>query len=154
GMTTMRARAVAEGGLLHIESVAGSGTTVTLSLPALRQVEATGVFRRPGQRDDALRPTIVVCDDNQDLRDAVKLVLPVPRFHIVGEAADGETCLERVRNFRPDVLILDVSMPGGGPELAAAARDLNPEMHIVVFSAGRMNRPGMPCWRPVPTSTS
>ncbi len=35
---------------------------------------------------------------------------------------------------RPDVLILDVSMPGGGPHLAKAAKELNPGMHIVVFS--------------------
>jgi DNA-binding NarL/FixJ family response regulator len=83
---------------------------------------------------DYLR-TVVVCDDHQYLRDAITLVLSaVPRFHIVGEASDGDTCLARVRDFRPDVLILDVSMPGGGPQLAKAAKELNPGMHIVVFS--------------------
>ncbi len=65
----------------------------------------------------------------------MKLVLStVPRFRVVGEASDGETCLERVKDHRPDVLILDVNMPGGGPHLAKAAKELNPGMHIVVFS--------------------
>jgi DNA-binding NarL/FixJ family response regulator len=79
--------------------------------------------------------TVVVCDDRQELRDAISLVLSdVPRFRVVGEALDGASCLERVRETLPDVLILDVSMPGGGPELASAAKELHPMMRIVVFS--------------------
>ena len=85
--------------------------------------------------DIASLRTIVVCDDHQYLRDAVKMVLStVPRFHVVGETADGEACLDRIKDFRPDVLIMDVSMPGGGPQLATAAKELNPGMHVVVFS--------------------
>ena len=44
------------------------------------------------------------------------------------------SCLEQVRTLRPDVLILDVSMPGGGPHVARAAKELNPGTHILVFS--------------------
>lgn len=83
---------------------------------------------------DLLR-TVVVCDDRQELRDAISLVLSdAHRFRVVGEALDGTSCLERVRELRPDVLILDVSMPGGGPELAAAAKKVHPSLRIVVFS--------------------
>jgi signal transduction histidine kinase len=100
GMATMRARADAEGGQLHIESVPGLGTVVTLSLPALPTAGTAGstggVTRSMPVDVDCLR-TIVVCDDNQYLRDAVKLVLSnAPRFHVIGEASDGETCLDRV----------------------------------------------------------
>jgi signal transduction histidine kinase len=42
GMTTMRARADAEGGQLHIESVPGLGTVVTLTLPALPMPATVG----------------------------------------------------------------------------------------------------------------
>jgi DNA-binding NarL/FixJ family response regulator len=38
------------------------------------------------------------------------------------------------------VLILDVSMPSGGPDLAKAAKELNPAMHIVVFSGRQDER--------------
>jgi DNA-binding NarL/FixJ family response regulator len=134
----MRARADAEGGQLHIESIPGLGTVVTLTLLAVPMPPATaetvGVPQSSPVDLDFLR-TVVVCDDHQYLRDAVKSVLSnLPRFHIVGEASDGATCLDRVKDFRPDVLILDLSMPGGGPHLATAAKILNPGMHIVVFS--------------------
>ena len=89
---------------------------------------------------DPLR-TIVVCDDHHYLRDAVISVLAtLPRFRIVGTASTGKTCLRRVRDLRPDVLILDVSMPSGGPDLAKAAKELNPAMHIVVFSGRQDER--------------
>jgi DNA-binding NarL/FixJ family response regulator len=77
----------------------------------------------------------VLCDDQRDLRDAVRLMMSdAPHFHVVGEASDGVTCLQRVREFHPDALIMDFSMPGGGPLLVKAARELHPELHIIVFS--------------------
>ena len=79
--------------------------------------------------------TVFVCDDRQEVRDAISLVLSgLPRFQLVGEAVDAVTCLAGIREFHPDVLILDVSMPGGGPQAARAARELSPRMHIMVFS--------------------
>ena len=42
--------------------------------------------------------TVLVCDDRPELRKAIALVLSdVPRFVVVGEAIDGVTCLQRVR---------------------------------------------------------
>jgi DNA-binding NarL/FixJ family response regulator len=79
--------------------------------------------------------TVLVCDDRQELRDAIgKVLSDVPRFIVVGEATDDVSCLQRIDDLRPDVLILDVSMPGGGPAVARAAKELNPTMHILVFS--------------------
>jgi DNA-binding NarL/FixJ family response regulator len=79
--------------------------------------------------------TVLVCDDREELREAIGLVLSdVPRFVVVGEAIDADSCLQRVREARPDVLILDVSMPGGGPSVATAAKEIKPDLHIVVFS--------------------
>lgn len=79
--------------------------------------------------------TVLVCDDRPELRAAIGQVLAeVPRFSVVGEATDADSCLDHVRQFLPDVLILDVSMPGGGPHVATLARGIHPAMHIVVFS--------------------
>jgi DNA-binding NarL/FixJ family response regulator len=79
--------------------------------------------------------TVLVCDDRRELREAIAKVLSdVPRFVVVGEATDDVTCLQRVLELRPDVLILDVSMPGGGPAVAKAAKEMHPTMHILVFS--------------------
>ena len=53
-------------------------------------------------------------------------------------ASDARSCLDQVQATRPDLLILDVNMPGGGPHVAAAAKALYPDLHIVVFS-GRVD---------------
>lgn len=80
--------------------------------------------------------TVVVCDDRPEIRDAVRAVLAEnPRFAVVGEAVDGTDCLAAVRLAAPDILILDVSMPGGGPDVARAVRKIRPTLHILVYSA-------------------
>lgn len=84
--------------------------------------------------------TVVVCDDRPELREAIGAVLcDVPRFQMIGEATDGSSCLQRVLDLQPDVLILDVCIPGGGVKTARAAKMLLPRLHIVVFS-GRQDR--------------
>ena len=81
------------------------------------------------------RCTVLICDDREELRAAISMVLSEqPRFQVVGEAVDGATCLDQVRATAPDILILDIGMPGGGPHVATAARALQPALHILVFS--------------------
>jgi len=88
-----------------------------------------------GETGDPRVCTVVICDDQPALRDVIRLTLaPARRFAVVAEAADAESCLERVRETQPDVLILDVNIPGGGPHVAAGAKDIHPGLHIVVFS--------------------
>jgi DNA-binding NarL/FixJ family response regulator len=83
-----------------------------------------------------LPATVVVCDDRAEIRDAIRAVLSEnPRFTVIGEAVDGTDCLAAVRGTAPDILILDVSMPGGGPDVARASRKIRPTMHILVYSA-------------------
>ena len=78
---------------------------------------------------------IVICDDQREVREAIADILTGnPRFTVVGHAYDGPSCLERVRQTRPDLLILDVNMPGGGPHVATAAKQIRSQLHIVVFS--------------------
>jgi DNA-binding NarL/FixJ family response regulator len=79
---------------------------------------------------------VFVCDDQAELRGALAHILDsLPGFEMVGEAIDGASCVEGLRRTRPDVLILDVSMPGGGAGLARAAKELDGALRIVVFSA-------------------
>ena len=55
-------------------------------------------------------PTILVCDDDPPLRELVRAVLG-PRYRFI-EAADGTEALAAVRELHPDVLVLDVMLPG------------------------------------------
>lgn len=82
--------------------------------------------------------TLLICDDKPQLRQALHDVLTQhPRLAVVGQADDGASCLAQLRSSAPDVLILDVNMPGGGPGLARAIKQIDPATYVLVYSARR-----------------
>lgn len=146
GIATMRARARAEGGHLNVESLEGLGTTVTLTLPRRAAVllgePPVNAVTQHGRSSDLNRTrTVVVVDDQQEIRSAVGLLLAdFPGVQLVGDAVDGATCLDRINDLRPDALIMDFSMPGGGPHLVKAAKRICPGLHIIVFTGRQDTR--------------
>ena len=55
---------------------------------------------------------IVLADDHEMFRQGIKALIELePDLEIVGEAANGRTALEKLRELAPDVLVMDVSMP-------------------------------------------
>ena len=82
-------------------------------------------------------PTInvVVADDDDRVRGALIALLRTDRrFAVVGELSEGSTLPEVVRRTQPDIVLLDVRMPGGGVE-AARALQAGPPVVIVALSA-------------------
>ncbi len=56
---------------------------------------------------------VLLADDQALVRDGFRLILDVePDLHVVGEAADGGAAVEQARALRPDVVLMDVRMPG------------------------------------------
>jgi DNA-binding NarL/FixJ family response regulator len=104
--------------------------------------ETSSTVRPAGPADDhgEFRVcTVVICDDQPELRDAIRFTLEATaKFTVVADAGDARSCLVQVQGARPDLLILDVNIPGGGPHVAAAAKALQSNLHIVVFS-GRVD---------------
>jgi CheY-like chemotaxis protein len=92
-------------------------------------------------RDDAASPlTILVVDDDPDMRFLARAVLEKSGIEIAGEAADGPEALERLRELEPPptptVILLDNQMPGpSGLEVAAQILADLPQQLIVLFSA-------------------
>lgn len=80
--------------------------------------------------------TILVCDDDPSLRELVRAVLG-PHYRFV-EAADGAEALELTRELRPDLIVLDVMLPGlSGIEVLEAIRgdaELR-DLKVVVITA-------------------
>jgi CheY-like chemotaxis protein len=80
--------------------------------------------------------TILVCDDDPSLRELVRAVLG-PRYRFI-EAADGAEALTLTRELRPDLIVLDVMLPGlSGIEVLEALR-LDDELRsipVVVITA-------------------
>src|SRR3954467_3607297 len=56
--------------------------------------------------------TVMIVDDHRSFRHAARRVLESAGFEIVGEADDGEAALEAIPRLRPDIVLLDVQMPG------------------------------------------
>jgi DNA-binding NarL/FixJ family response regulator len=71
---------------------------------------------------DATPIRIAIADDHQIFRDGLKRLLDSePGFQVVAEASDGEEAIRMAADVRPDVLLLDVSMPRlGGLEVLSA----------------------------------
>lgn len=79
---------------------------------------------------------VVLCDDHAGIRAALREVVgAMPGFVVVGEAADGPALLLLLARTKAELLVLDVGLPGGGPELAVQVRDSHPDVVVVVFSA-------------------
>ena len=82
------------------------------------------------------RITIALADDHAVVRSALKLLLEAEKdVEVVAEAGDVESTIRFVRGHKPDVLVLDVNMPGG-PSIDAlpAINEASPETRIVVLT--------------------
>jgi DNA-binding NarL/FixJ family response regulator len=80
---------------------------------------------------------ILVVDDDPQFRQLVKLVLrKVADFEIVSEAPDGRTGVEQAGELRPDVVLLDLMMPGmDGFEALPLIRGAHPGASVIVLTA-------------------
>ncbi len=78
---------------------------------------------------------VVIVDDTYDLRELLRLALTRGGMEVVGEAGDGLAGIEAVRSERPDVVLLDLSMPVmDGLEALPSIRRLVPGAKIIVLS--------------------
>src|SRR5436305_5620761 len=79
---------------------------------------------------------VFICDDEPSYRALVRTVLPaVGGYEIVGEAGDGQEAIDRAPATRPDVILLDIHMPGmGGMEALPHLRELLPDTKVVALT--------------------
>ena len=78
---------------------------------------------------------ILLVDDHPITRDALAALLAQHGFSVVGEASDGAEAIELARQLRPELVLLDLSMPGmSGLEALPRLREA-PETEVVVLTA-------------------
>ena len=83
---------------------------------------------------DGLR--VVLVDDLPDLRRLLVLWLEQSQVDVVGEAADCEEALEVVERERPDLVVMDMHMPGrSGAECTRELLERNPGLAVVGFTS-------------------
>jgi DNA-binding NarL/FixJ family response regulator len=79
-------------------------------------------------------PRLLIADDDPLVREMLSMQL-VMSFDVVGNATDADEAIEQTEALKPDVVILDVQMPGGGG--LRATREIqahNPDVTIVALS--------------------
>lgn len=79
---------------------------------------------------------VLIADDHAVLREGLRLLLDgTEGLEVVGEAADGEEALRQAELLRPDIVLLDLAMPGvGGLEAARLLKERLPETKVIVLT--------------------
>lgn len=75
-----------------------------------RAEAAAGREARPEER--APRPRVLLADDHGMIRDGLRMILEAHGVEVVGEAADGAAAIRNAAALRPDVVLMDLRMPG------------------------------------------
>jgi DNA-binding NarL/FixJ family response regulator len=85
---------------------------------------------------------VLIADDHPLVRDAVKLRLSLEDdLTVVGEAADGTRAVESAKTLAPDLVVLDLHMPGlSGSALVSAIRGAAPASRILVLTGSLERR--------------
>ncbi|MFO0573852.1 MAG: response regulator transcription factor [Polyangia bacterium] len=79
---------------------------------------------------------ILLCDDHAIVRAGLRVLLEgEPDVAVVGEASDGHEAVEKAQQLLPDIVLLDLSMPGGnGSEAITRLRSTVPRTRVLVLS--------------------
>ena len=79
---------------------------------------------------------ILLVDDHEVARRGIRSVLKSdPKLEVVGEAANGEEAIRMTEELRPDIVLLDISLPGiSGIDAAPAIQEASPQSRIIFVS--------------------
>jgi CheY-like chemotaxis protein len=96
---------------------------------------------------------ILVVDDERDVQDLVRLVLEMTGY-VVSSAADGEEALAQIQAFHPDLVVLDIMMPGldgwGVLKTLQGSPDSPPVVILSAIALSRALAPGAVAFIPKP----
>ncbi|MBI2847759.1 MAG: response regulator transcription factor [Chloroflexi bacterium] len=79
---------------------------------------------------------LVIADDHAVVRAGLRLLLDSQSdMEVVGEAQDGKTALKAVEQFHPDIVLMDIAMPGmNGLEATRAIKQASPDVQVLALS--------------------
>ncbi|MBC7879511.1 MAG: response regulator transcription factor [Anaerolineales bacterium] len=83
------------------------------------------------------RTSILIADDHEVVRNGIRSYLEtITDFHVVGEASSGEDALSMVAELIPDIVLLDLIMPGmDGIETTRRVKQVSPRTQVVVLTS-------------------
>ena len=90
----------------------------------------------PDPQDASEVRTILIVDDHQFERTIIRSAVEgLTKFDVCGEASDGVEAIEKAKELRPDLVIMDLAMPRmSGAEAAMVLRNTMPRVPVVLFT--------------------
>jgi len=145
GLLSIKHRLSWIGGEMKIDAAPRKGCRVEISLPSRAEdklLDVAAPVRRDARQKAAggkesfgpLR--VLIADDHKILRQGLASIInPEPDLELVGEAKDGREAIELARRLKPDVVIMDIEMPGtNGIDATRAIAAEMPEIRVVGLS--------------------
>lgn len=157
GLFSIRERIGLIGGNFEMHSAVGQGSRFVLTVPH-RQTPfgpcendngagSSGQTPCPLDRASAIR--VLIADDHALFRDGLsRLVARESDLDVVGQASDGLEAIELARNLMPDVILMDVNMPGiGGIEATRRIHEEMPQTRIIGLSMHTDHEHAQAMWK-------
>ncbi len=136
GMAAVLGIARAHRGAIDIQSEVDCGTTVKVLFPALDELVKPPVDEAPREDDWSADGTVLIVDDESQIRNLLKLVLERKGYSVL-TADDGRQATDVFRENQHDIVcvLLDLTMPHmGGEETYAELRRIREDVRVILIS--------------------
>ena len=81
------------------------------------------------------RRKLLIVDDDSIIRQTLRILLRNNGFEVVGEAGDGMRAMEMIEKHKPNIVLLDITMPGtSGLEVLEEIKEKYPKIKVVMIS--------------------
>ena len=90
-----------------------------------------------GRLNTVMQPIrVLIAEDHETVREGLKLILDAHSdLEVIGDAADGRTAVEMAQTLRPDVVLMDISMPSmNGLKATERLKASCPEVHVLALT--------------------
>jgi PAS domain S-box-containing protein len=144
GLLSIQERLQCFGGRFEIVSTPGQGTLMRLVAPISREPQGEMTKTAPSIRGPIGQPSlaplapvsVLLVDDHRTLREGlIQLLRDAPDIKVVGEAGDGQQAVAMARRLLPNVIIMDVNLPGmNGIEATRVIAEECPQCRVIALS--------------------
>jgi len=84
---------------------------------------------------------VLIVDDSADIRSLIRVIMESKGHTVAGEAGDGPGALKAFRELRPEMVLLDIIMPGmSGIEVLEEIREMDPDARVIMVTAVEQDR--------------